>query len=367
MFVTIRRHQKWLWVVIAGLTIISFLIFGPTNARVTDTLLGRGRSSSHGRINGRQITDDEFRTALAEASLFYFLGSSKWPDKDPEAALRGFNVTRETYFRLFWIEKERELGIRASDQAVADLARQVLAQKISVDSFEATVLQPEGLNLGDFESFLRHELGRQQLMSVAGLSGSLVTPKEAEEMYRKEHQDLNTVAAFFSVTNFLPGVITSPEAVEQYYLAHTNNYFLDRRVQVDYVKYDLTNYLADAQAKITNLDTVVEDSYRQLGTNTSSFGNTPAEVKTSLRTKILQREALIEARSGGRRVGRRVVRRRTRRPPPSSKISRGQTAWPCIPPRLFSRRRDPRIWVSPRSLHRRLSRARRTIPSPGRS
>src|SRR5882724_11473346 len=182
MFVTIRRHQKWLWVIIAGLTITSFLIFGPTNARLTDAMTGHGRNSGHGKINGRPITDEEFRAAQTEVFLMYFVASGKWPDKDPDLARNRFNVTQEIYRRLFWIGKQKEMGVQISNQAVADRARQMLAEKLSVDSLEENILRPEGLTLGDFENFIRHDLGIQQLVAVAGLGGGLVTPQEAEDL-----------------------------------------------------------------------------------------------------------------------------------------------------------------------------------------
>ncbi len=297
MFGTIRRHQKWLWVVIAGLTIISFVIFGPTNTRLGDAF-NRSRASGFGRINGHPITGEEYRAAEAEAHLSYFLQRGKWPDKDPDAVMNGFNSARETYFRLFWIEKEKTLGIQVSPQAVADLGRQVLAQRITAEDFETRVLQPVGLNLGDFENFLRHDLGRQQLIAVAGLgASSLVTPQEAGEMYRKEHQDLSTAAAFFSVSNFLAGVAASPEALAGYYKSNQDNYFIPKRVQVDYAEYDAANYLEAAQARFTNMDATVDGYYQRLGTNSALLGKTTAEIKASLRTNILQSAALRDARA----------------------------------------------------------------------
>ncbi|TMP97450.1 MAG: hypothetical protein E6L09_13140 [Verrucomicrobia bacterium] len=65
MFGHIRRHQKWLWAVIATLTIVSFVIFlDPTTGRRGGGRSIFGRSpADYGTINGREITAEEFERA----------------------------------------------------------------------------------------------------------------------------------------------------------------------------------------------------------------------------------------------------------------------------------------------------------------
>ena len=52
MFGTIRKHSSWLWWIIAGLTIVSFVGFmssGPARG-------GRGGGGSYGTIYGKEVT-----------------------------------------------------------------------------------------------------------------------------------------------------------------------------------------------------------------------------------------------------------------------------------------------------------------------
>src|SRR5947207_2852356 len=75
----IRRHQKWLWVVIAGATIISFVIFiDPTTGRRGRGIAG-GRSGELATINGRTISAEEIEQARSEARLEYLFSSGRWP------------------------------------------------------------------------------------------------------------------------------------------------------------------------------------------------------------------------------------------------------------------------------------------------
>src|SRR5437870_5741442 len=97
----IRRHQKWLWVLIAGATIISFVIFlDPTTGR-----RGGGRgifssgSSEFGYINGRAIGAEEYELMKREAHLRFRRLYGRWPDQD-EASRQMFDPVRQTQERI---------------------------------------------------------------------------------------------------------------------------------------------------------------------------------------------------------------------------------------------------------------------------
>ncbi|HEX4644041.1 MAG TPA: SurA N-terminal domain-containing protein, partial [Verrucomicrobiae bacterium] len=288
MLGTIRRHQKWLWFIIAGLTIISFVIFGPSSANRLN--LGRG-SGTFGTLNGKTITSDEFDAAQREVFIGYFLNSGQWPDKDTSAKQMGFNAQRETYLRLFFIAKEKEAGIQVDTATVAHMIANILRGG-SFDAFVEKYLRPEGLNGGDFEVFLRHELGKEELARVTGLSGRMVTPQEAEMLYRREHQDLQAEVVFFSASNYLAKVTITPGSLEQFYSNHLATYIIPERRQVAYVKFDATNYQAEAQQKLTNLDAMVGAEMQKMGTNLYREAKTPEEAKARLREDIIRQAEL---------------------------------------------------------------------------
>ena len=75
-------------------------------------------------------------------------------------------------------ETKGEPGDSNRDRGRARFARRILGTT-SLDDFVERVLKPQGLDAADFDHFLRHELGIQQLIMTAGLSGKLVTPQEA--------------------------------------------------------------------------------------------------------------------------------------------------------------------------------------------
>src|SRR5437773_960307 len=154
----IRRHQKWLWVLIAGATIISFVIFlDPTTGRRGGgrSIFG-GRTGDYGSINGRAISPEEFG------------------------------------------------------------------------------------------QIVRHEAGIEHLFALGGLSGGLVAPREAEALYRQENEQLATEVVLFPASNYLAGVEVTPAALGQFYTNNMAQYRVPERVQVGYVKFEITNFLAEA-------------------------------------------------------------------------------------------------------------------------
>ena len=94
-------------------------------------------------------------------------------------------------------------------------------------------------------------------IQTIGLAGALITPQEAAAIYQREHQELSAQIVFFSASNYL--VVRSPvtpEAIAQFYTNYLAEYRLPDRVQVNYVEFKVTNFLAQAKAEWakTNFD-----------------------------------------------------------------------------------------------------------------
>jgi peptidyl-prolyl cis-trans isomerase D len=286
MFGTIRKHQGWLWAVIGTLTILSFVVFGPTNTRIGNAL---NRQGDYGMIGGRAVKFDERVNAQHEIELDQFLKNQQWPNlNDPQ-------ILQNIYTHLFLVRKMQEMDVKISTDAAAALARRVLGQT-SLDDFTEKILKPQGMDAGDFDRFIRHTLGIQQLIETAGVSGKMVTPQEAETMYGLEHQDVEALLVNFSASNFLSSVTATPEQIAQFYTNQLDNYRVPEQVSVSYVKFEATNYYPTVEATLTNMDQMIEAASQRIGTNFYPGTKTIAESKAAIRTEILREHGVMEAR-----------------------------------------------------------------------
>ena len=172
-------------------------------------------------------------------------------------------------------------------------------QPVPMDAFVKQLLQPEGLTADDFKRFVRHDLVIQQLIQTMGLPGELVTPQEAAAAYEREHQEFSAQVVFFSASNYLSAVTVTPAAVAQFYTNYLAAYRLPDRVQVSYVEFNLSNYLAQAKAEWakTNFEEVVEANYRQLGPDYFPDAKTPDAAKAKIRELLIRNRALGDART----------------------------------------------------------------------
>src|SRR5436190_490365 len=262
MFGTIRKHQTWLWAVIITLTVISFVIYFSPYSKLNNARRGE---ANYGSVSGERLSEQDFNDALREVELQFLFRQGRWPGED--AKRMGFDEEKEAYQWLFLVEKQKQMGIHLSSEVAAQTARMMIGQfgqgqrkEITPQEFQR-ILEQRGFQMADLDRFTRHYLGIQELIATIGLSGRLLTPQDIQSSYVRLHEEVATEAVFFSATNYMAGVTVTTQAVAQYYLSDTNKYRLSERVQVSYVKFDLTNFAAEATnelAKMTNLDQEVE-------------------------------------------------------------------------------------------------------------
>ncbi len=300
MIGTIRKHSSWLWFIIIGATIISFLWWGA--GPVTRNSNGRMSDGGYGSLYGKEIKPEAFAAAQRDFRLYYRLNAGDWPETSP-------NMTREemnkgTYVRLMLTQKAKSLGIFVSADAVVTGANEMLRSiagrnnpAVPMEAFLERVLAPGGLNAADFQRYVRNDLVIQQLQQSLGLSGLLITPTEASQLYIRDHQEISAQVVFFTASNYLAQVSVTPAAVGQFYTNNLAAYRLPDRVALNYVVFEVTNFLAQSKAEWakTNLEENVDAYYRQ---NAAQYAGvkTPEEAKAKIRELLIHQRALMDAR-----------------------------------------------------------------------
>src|SRR5687768_15234842 len=100
MFANIRRHQKWLWICVSTLVILSFVWYiGPNN-----DISNWNTGSAVGTIYGRDVSRGEYFDARKEAELRYLFSYGQWPEDDETTRMLR-PIERETKNRLVLLSK----------------------------------------------------------------------------------------------------------------------------------------------------------------------------------------------------------------------------------------------------------------------
>jgi SurA-like protein len=301
MIGTIRKHSALLWWTIIPLTIISFVWYmGSAPSRSGRG--GGGGGNDFGSIYGHAVTQENYQDAKNDFFIYHWLHYGEWPDKNPN--LSKTELEREIFVRLLLDRKADSLGIKVSDDAAVAAANDLLrsigrnGQAVPMDTFLTQVLTPAGLTDADFARFVHHDLALQQLIGVMGLPGQLVTPQEAAGFYDREHQEISVQAVFFSASNYLSQVTATPDAVAEFYTNYLAAYRLPDRVQVNYVAFETSNFLAQAKAEWakTNFEEYVNAAFRQNGLAAFPGAKTEDDAKAQIRETLIKRRALADAR-----------------------------------------------------------------------
>lgn len=307
MFGTIRKHQTWLWAVIITLTIISFVWYFTPNGKSG----GKAQPTTYGTIDGREITREQYAHAYREVAIIIRLNTGAWPG-GAGSRVNDQEVQREAQLRLWLNQKIDDLNLEVSDAVAAEWItssslfrdRQTgQFSKAAYDNFVKTVLKEGRLTEADFAGFVKHEIGRQQLVSTFGMAGKLVSPAEAEALFREENEQFVTELVSFTAFDFVGKVNTAQTNLAKFFNDNLARYRLPDRVTVEYVKFEFTNFLAAADAELakrTNLAQIVDSFYEQRGaksfTDTNNQPLPPAAAKEKIKQQFREELSQAEAR-----------------------------------------------------------------------
>ncbi len=306
MIGTIRKHQTWLWFFIIVIISVTMIFFFSSDVSLTKRT---GKvSGDWGSINGKPITDAEYLDSLNEIKIRYMLNTGKPPPSDENTRR---NLERETISRVFLVYKLKEMDVQASDRAIGMLITQQIKDH-PLDVLEKDFLAPQGLNRNDYLRFVKNEAGIRQLAASAASSAHLLNPREAESLYRKDHQEVITELAVFWASNYLDQVAITNGAIGAYYTNWMGTYRVPERTILGYVEFNATNYLAQADermTKLTNLTALIDEEYRRRSGDTNAFKGTnglplpEAEAKAQIRDEVRLNNALVLAHRAASEFG----------------------------------------------------------------
>ncbi len=300
MFATIRKHQQWLFILICGVVIISFVVFFSPDVGTG----GGGGPVDFGTVNGRAVSRSEFFAARDEEAIRYFLNWGEWPSQTggraPDFIRTNFN--QNVIQRVAANLKLEELGIEVGEEAVVARLKLMMRNNDGVydpaiyQGFVSNGLQRVGMDREDLYRFVRREAAMEQLRDTVAVRGQLVTRAAAEAAFRLENQRLGTEAVFFNASNFLAKANVETNALRTFFTNRAASYRTDAKVQVSYVRFDTTNYLAEAEERfeetVTNLTAAVDKEYQEKGAD--SFKDDEGKALSEEKAKERIREEALE-------------------------------------------------------------------------
>ncbi|MBI1839728.1 MAG: hypothetical protein HYR88_02610 [Verrucomicrobia bacterium] len=232
-----------------------------------------GEDIDLGRLNGEPITLAQFQDAQREAVFRMRFYTDRNSDHSAEQL-------REFAYQVLLIGQQiKEHGIHPSQEAVARVALSFGVPDIG--KFLESMPKEQGVRLQkeDFVRFLEHEAGFRELTQLITSGTQLISPREVDEKFRKENQEMVVDAVFFNAPSYTNTVALTAEAIARYYTNYQSNYRLEERLQVAYAAFPKTNYFPQADQKLaaqTNLAAILNDMYQRQGATNFVDPNNPA-------------------------------------------------------------------------------------------
>ena len=289
MIGTIRKHSAVLWWIIVVAVIVSFVVWiGPGGS----TLGGRGGGGQgeYGNVDGRPVKQAAIQDAYRQAQLRERLQRSQSAMPD-EARIQ---MAGQMVFADF---KIASMGISVSDEALADFIRERYKDPSTGQSRYATLvaeLTAMGAREEDMLAMERRGIGQSVLADILSIPETLVTPREAEQDYRRDHEEAVASAVFFTGSNYLSKVTVTPEALGRFFTNRMVTYQVPEKFVLAYVRFPGSNHLAAAEAELgqmPDLTNRLEKVYSQRGTNSFVDDQGNALAKPAALARIRQEAA----------------------------------------------------------------------------
>jgi len=236
MITVMRKHHKWLMIVIAILAIPFIFYFNKTN-------LGATRASDIGRIYDRPVTQVEFQRSARLLQLAQMLGLSLWHELTGGATNEADMYVSFTFNRLVLIHEAQKLGIHPT-QGEIDSFVQTLRPFRGETGFDINKyteftqknLPSLGFREGQIEELISDQLSLNRLKELIG-TGLQVADSESMEYYQQTHGKLQVALVRFREDDFQKDVKISDEDIAKYFEAHKAEFKNDEKRRVEFVAF----------------------------------------------------------------------------------------------------------------------------------
>jgi hypothetical protein len=265
MITVMRKHHKWLMIVIAILAIPFVFYFNKTDFTVN-------RQSDLGRIYDRPITNVEFQRSVRLLTLAQMLGLSQLVQ---DLMMRPMSETDAyvnfAFNRLILDHEAKALGVRPNFTEVAAFVKTLAPFQGSAGfdlnkytDFVQNRLPALGFTEAQLEELVSDQLSLNRLKDLLG-AGLHVAESETAEYYDQAYGKLHIAVVRFREDDFQKNVNVTDEDVAKFFEAQKAELNTDEKRKVEFVAFPLT----DAEKKLTGKEKI--DALQKLANRANDF------------------------------------------------------------------------------------------------
>lgn len=250
-----KRKRSWIITFLLGLIIVVFIAFYGGNK------LGDERSQDVAEVNGELITQREFAIHYQRALERYrdMLKGSLTPELEKSLNLRG-TLLEELIQKKLVLQEARSLGLATTDEDLVIAISQVpdfqVNGRFNKDRY-LQLLRANRISPAQFEEEQREQLTIQRLYSVI-LDGVQVTEREVRDRYQVEQERINLNFIRLPLTNYLAEAKATEEEIQKFYERSKETLKEPLKVQVEYVSYPFERVSSAVQIS----DKEIEEYYQ---------------------------------------------------------------------------------------------------------
>lgn len=252
MITVMRKHHKWLMIVIAVLALPFIFYFNKSD-------LSKRRETDLGRIYDRPVTLIEFQRSVRFWTLAQMLGMSSMvqdmmmrPMSQDEAYLNfAFN-------RVVLDHEARTLGIRPSTPEIVAFVKTLTPfqgangfDPAKYMEFVQNRLPSLGFNEAQIEEIVSDQLTLNRLKDLLG-AGLHVADSESTEYYDQAYGKLHVAVVRFRNDDFRKDLKITDEDIAKYFEAHKAELNTEEKRRVEFVAFTLS----EADKKLTGKEKV---------------------------------------------------------------------------------------------------------------
>ena len=220
MITILRKHHRWLMIVIAILAVPFVFYFNKTD-------FGAQRSTDLGRIYDRPITQVEFTRHARLLNLAQALGLNL----GSELMLGNVASESEMYVEFTWnrlvlLHEAERLGIHPSSSEITAYVKTLPRFRgdagfdiTKYTEFTKTMLPTLGFNEAQIEEVVSDQLSLVRVKDLLG-TGVQVPESESQENYQRAYGKMDMAVVRLREEDFQKDVKISDEEVAKYYETH---------------------------------------------------------------------------------------------------------------------------------------------------